>query len=111
MSSNTRPTPPEKDGPDIFDQVIAALAKALWRYRSEAALLVPVIVAFALLARRVGALPAAALVAAGAGLLLVAPRTRRCLCSFLSSAYWRRRVERALRLLAKERFGGRKFRV
>jgi len=111
MSSNTRPTPPTNDGRDILDQVIAALAKALWRYRAEVALLAPVVAAFAVADRELGTLPAAVLVAGGAGLLVVAPRTRRCLSSFLSSAYWRRRVETALRLLSKERFGGRKFRV
>jgi len=110
-TSNNRPTPSEKDGPDILDQVLGALAKALWRYRTELALFAPVIVAFAVVSRKLGTLPAVALIATGLGLLLVAPRTRRCLFSFLASTYWRRRLETALQLLAKERFGGRKFRV
>jgi S-DNA-T family DNA segregation ATPase FtsK/SpoIIIE len=110
-NTNARPTPPTNDGPDILDQALAALAKALWRYRSEVALLVPVVVAFAALARELGIPAAAAAVGAVVGLLVVVPATRRALYSFLASAYWRRRLETALRLLAKERFGGRKFRA
>ncbi|MGC8628184.1 MAG: FtsK/SpoIIIE domain-containing protein [Acidimicrobiales bacterium] len=111
MSTNTRPTPPTNDGPDIFDQVIAALAKALWRYRSEVALFVPVIAASAVAVQKLGRLAGAALIGAVVGLPVAVPSTRRWLFSLLSSAYWRRRVERAFELVSKERFGGKKFRV
>ena len=109
--STSNPTPRTNDGPDIFDEVIAALAKALWRYRTEVALLAPVLVGFGLLARELGTLPGAALVGAVVGLLVAVPGTRRGLSRLLTSAFWRRRVERAFELVSKERFGGKKFRV
>jgi len=111
MSTNTRPTPPTNDGPDILDQVLGALAKALWRYRAEVALLAAVLGGFGLLERKLGIPAAAALAGAVVGLVVVVPRTRRALFGLLAGAYWRRRVEGALELVSKERFGGKKFRV
>ena len=110
MSTSSQ-TPPTKDGPDIFEQVIAALAKALWRYRTEVALLAPVLVGFGLLARELGTLAGAAIIGGVVGLVAVVPRSRRGLSRLLTSALWRRRLETALRLLSKDRFRGRKFRV
>lgn len=110
-TTNTGPTPPTKDGPDILDEVVAALAKALWRYRTEVALLAPVLVGFGLLARELGTLAGAAIIGGVVGLLLVVPGTRRGLSRLLTSGLWRRRAERAFELVSKERFGGKKFRV
>ena len=111
MSTSTRPTPPTKDGPDTLDQVIGALAKALWRYRAEVALLAAVLVGFGLLEQKLGIPAAAALTGAFVGLFVVVPGTRRGLSRLLTSAFWRRRIEAGLQVLARERFGGRKFRV